>query len=113
MKNFDLAKTSYAVAASIKPKEALPATKLKEADVAMELDKRSQYTNELAKKYPQGVTEELVMEGNVKITKRIVVQGNKGTLYTKRETGFGAVYYFKDGVTITEAEYSKNTELKK
>jgi carboxypeptidase family protein len=113
VKNFDLAKTSYAAAAAIKPKEALPATKIKEADVAMELEKRSQYTNELAKKYPQGVTEEVVMEGNVKITKRIVVQGNKGTLYTKRETGFGAVYYFKDGVTITEAEYNKNTEVVK
>jgi len=73
-----LQKTSYAEAASIKPKEALPGTKIKEADAAMELDKRSQYTNELAKKYPQGVTEEIVKEGNVKITKRIVVMGNKG-----------------------------------
>lgn len=110
VKNFDLAKTSYAEAASIKPKEALPGTKIKEADAAMELDKRSQYTNELAKKYPQGVTEEIVKEGNVKITKRIVVLGNKGTLYTKKETGFGAVYYFKDGVSISEAEFVKNTE---
>jgi Carboxypeptidase regulatory-like domain len=110
VKNYEVAKSAYTTAASLKPKETNPATKIKEVDVLMELEKRSQYTNELAKKYPQGITEEIVKEGNVKITKRIVVQGNKGNLYTKRETGFGATYYFKDDITITEAEFIRNTE---
>lgn len=110
VKNYDLAKTSYLNAAALKPKETVPADKIKSIDALIELEKRSQYTNELAKKYPQGVTEEKATEGNAKITRRIVVKGNTGNLYIKKETTFGAVYYFKDGATITETEFIKNTE---
>ena len=113
VKNYDLAKSSYLNASSLKPKEETPATKIKEVDALMESEKRSQYTNELAKKYPQGVTEEVSKEGNNKITKRIVVKGNTGDMYVKKETSFGAVYYFKNEATITEAEFNKNTEIKK
>lgn len=109
-KNYSLAKSEYTNASVLKPKETVPAAKIKEVDALMEFEKRSQYTNELAKKYPQGITEEVVKEGNVKITRRIVVQGNKGNLYVKKETGFGAVYYFKDDVAISETEFVKNTE---
>jgi len=112
-KNYELAKTFYLNASSIKPKEETPATKIKETDALIEIEKRSQYTNELAKKYPQGVTEEIVKEGNVKVTKRIVVIGNKGNLYMKKETSFGTIYYFKDDIAISEAEFNKNTEVKK
>lgn len=112
-KNYDLAKSSYLSAASLKPKEETPANKIKEVDVFIETEKRSQYTNELAKKYPQGMTEEISKEGNAKITKRIVVKGNTGDMYVKKETSFGAVYYFKNEATITEAEFLKNTEVKK
>jgi hypothetical protein len=82
-------------------------------DKLITAEKQSQYTNELAKKYPQGITEEISKEGNTNVTKRIVVQGNKGNLYEKKETGFGATYFFKDGVTITETEFTKNTESTK
>lgn len=112
-KNYDLAKSSYLNAASLKPKEETPANKIKEVDVFIEIEKRSQYTNELAKKYPQGMTEEISKEGNAKITKRIVVKGNTGDMYVKKETSFGAVYYFKNEATISEAEFLKNTEVKK
>ncbi len=112
-KNFELAKSSYLNAASLKPKETAPADKIKEVDALIETEKRSQYTNELAKKYPQGVTEEITKEGNAKITKRIVVKGNTGDMYVKKETSFGAVYYFKNEATINEAEFIKNTEIKK
>ncbi|HEY0030721.1 MAG TPA: carboxypeptidase regulatory-like domain-containing protein [Bacteroidia bacterium] len=112
VKNYPLAKTTYAEASNLRPKETSPAQKIKEADGLIELEKQSQYTNELAKKYPQGVTEEIVKEGSVKVTKRIVVQGNKGNLYVKKETSFGAVYYFKDDVTISEQEFNKNTVIK-
>lgn len=113
IKNYDLAKSFYLNAASLKPKEETLANKIKEVDVFIETEKRSQYTNELAKKYPQGVTEEIVKEGNVKVTRRIVVQGNKGDLYVKKETSFGAVYYFKNEAAISEGEFNKNTEVKK
>ncbi len=113
VKNYELAKSSYLNAASLKPKEETPAAKIKEVDALIEKEKQSQYTNELAKKYPQGVTEEISKEGNAKITKRIVVKGNTGDLYIKKETSFGAVYYFKNEATITEAEFVKNTEGKK
>jgi len=112
-KNYELAKTSYLNAGSLKPKEEAPGNKLKEVDALIETEKRSQYTNELAKKYPQGVTEEVSKEGNAKVTTRIVVKGNTGDKYVKKETSFGAVYYFKNDVTITEAEFVKNTEGKK
>lgn len=74
--------------------------------------KKALFTNEYAKKYPEGITEEKVKEGNANITRRIVVQGNKGFLYLKKETSFG-VFYFKDGVTITETEWLRDTEPKK
>ncbi|MFL5763184.1 MAG: carboxypeptidase-like regulatory domain-containing protein [Bacteroidia bacterium] len=110
--NFDLAKTSYAEAQSLKPKETLPADKIKAADDAAEAKKKSQYANEYAKKYKEGVTEEKVKDGNMMVTRRIVVKGNQGNLYEKKETSFGQVYFFKDGVTITEAEFNKNTDIK-
>jgi hypothetical protein len=113
MKNYDLAKITYSIAATLKPKEIIPSLKIKEVDALIETEKRSLYTNELAKKYPEGVTEEKVKEGNANITKRIVVKGNTGNLYIKKETGFGATYFFKDGATITESEFIKNTEGKK
>ena len=112
-KNYDLAKSSYLNAASLKPKEETPANKIKEVDVFIETEKRSQYTNDLAKKYPQGMTEEISKEGNAKVTKRIVVKGNTGDMYVKKETSFGAVYYFKNEAAISEGEFIKNTEVKK
>ncbi|MDQ3046222.1 MAG: carboxypeptidase regulatory-like domain-containing protein [Bacteroidota bacterium] len=109
-KDFPAAKTAYTEAQVLKSKETLPAEKLKAVDVDIENAKRALYTNELAKKYPQGLTEEKVKEGNVSITRRIVVQGNKGDLYIKKETSFGAVYYFKNDQAITEQTYTKDTE---
>lgn len=112
-KNYDLAKSSYLNAGSLKPKEETAVAKIKEVDALMLAEKKSQYTNELARKYPEGVTEEITKEGNAKITTRIVVKGNTGDKYVKKETSFGAVYYFKNEATITEAEFNKNTEVKK
>jgi hypothetical protein len=68
--------------------------------------------NDLAKKYPAGVTEEKTKDGNTNITKRIVVIGNKGYLYEKKETSFGATYYFKDGVAINQQQFDKDTQKK-
>lgn len=109
-KNFDLAKTSYSTAIAMKTEDNYPKEQLKKVE-ANKLEYESM-KNELAKKYPVGVTEEIVEEGKTKITKRIVVIGNKGVLYEKKETGFGATYYFKDGVAISEQTFEKDTKKK-
>jgi len=109
-KDFEKAKKAYNEAIELKPEDDYPKNKLKEIDV--QIANADLYKNELAKKYPVGVTEEIVKEGNTTVTRRIVVTGYKGVLYEKKETNFGAVYYFKDGTPITEQEFKKNTELK-
>lgn len=68
----------------------------------------SDFRNELAKKYPQGVTEEVVKEGSSTTTRRIVVKGNKGILYVMRQTKIG-VFYFKDDTPIFESEFIRCT----
>jgi hypothetical protein len=109
-KDFEKAKKAYNEAIEIKPEDDYPKNKLKEIDV--QIANADLYKNELAKKYPLGVTEEILKEGNTTVTRRIVVTGYKGVLYEKKETNFGAVYYFKDGTPITEQEFKKNTEVK-
>jgi hypothetical protein len=109
-KNFQAAKTAFNEAAAMKPSETYPKDRLKQVD--QEIANEDLFKNELAKKYPLGVTEEKVKEGNNNITRRIVVIGNKGVLYTKKETNFGTVYYFKDGAPITEQMWNKETVIK-
>ena len=109
--NYDKAKVEFNEALKVKANEAYPKTRLTDIDKLMADEEL--FKNDLAKKYPVGVTEEKVKENNMNVTRRILVVGNKGYLYTKKETTFGAVYYFKDGVTITEKEFTKDTELKK
>ncbi len=109
--NYDVATKAFNEAIKLKPGEAYP--KIRLADIEKLKADEELFKNDLAKKYPQGVTEEKVKENNMQVTRRILVVGNKGYLYTKKETTFGAVYYFKDGVTITEKEFTKDTELKK
>jgi hypothetical protein len=109
-KNFPVAKAAFEDASAMKPAEAYPKDKLKQIET--EIANADLFKNELAKKYPLGVTEEKVKEGSNNITRRIVVIGNKGVLYTKKETNFGTVYYFKDGSPITEQEWNKETVIK-
>jgi hypothetical protein len=107
-KNFPFAKAAYNKALQLKSTENYPKDRLAEIELLLS----TVYKNDLAKKYPQGVTEEIERENNAKVTKRIVVDGNKGSLYIKKETGFGQVYYFKDGIPITEQEFKTRTEQK-
>lgn len=109
-KNYPVAKTAFNDAAAMKPADEYPKNKLK--DIDQQIANADLFKNDLAKKYPAGVTEESLKEGSNKITRRIVVTGNKGVLYTKKETNFGTVYYFKDGSPITEQEWDKETVMK-
>ncbi len=65
--------------------------------------------NKLAQEYPPGVTEESYTEGNKVIIRRVVVNGNKGDEYSKVIAKWG-VFYFKNGQSITEAIWTKETE---
>ncbi|HET6227302.1 MAG TPA: hypothetical protein VFF27_13545 [Bacteroidia bacterium] len=122
-KDYKNAKSAYLDASIIKPTEQYPKDKTREIDnilnpktvVTPTADTKSKddFRNELAKKYPQGITEESAMEGNLKVVRRIVVSGSEAHLYLKKMTSFGAIYYFKDDVSITEAEFVRDTEAKK
>ncbi|MBK6831659.1 MAG: hypothetical protein IPG92_13375 [Flavobacteriales bacterium] len=65
--------------------------------------------NKLAQEYPPGVTEESYTEGNKVIIRRVVVNGNKGDEYSKVIAKWG-VFYFKNGQSITEAIWTRETE---
>lgn len=69
-----------------------------------------QMQSDLAKKYPQGVTETKYKEGNKMITERVVVKGNVGDTYRKVEHAWGGIFYFKDGQPITEDTWKRETE---
>ncbi|HSH65930.1 MAG TPA: hypothetical protein VLB84_09050, partial [Bacteroidia bacterium] len=118
-KDYKQAKTSYLDASLLKPSERYPKDKVLEIDKLLnsktvlptaESKSKDDFRNELAKKYPQGITEESTTEGNLRVIRRIVVKGDDAHLYLKKTTSFGAVYYFKDEVSITEGEFIKDTE---
>ncbi len=63
----------------------------------------------LAAEYPQGVTEESRTEGNKVIIRRVVVQGNKADEYRK-VIGKSGTFYFKNGQSITEVVWGRETQ---
>ena len=120
LKDYKSAKSRYLDASLIKSSEQYPKDKVAEIDVLMKkknttttatTGKNEDFKSDLAKKYPEGITEESGTENNAKVTKRIVVKGLEGHLYVKKETSFGPVYFFKDNVAITETEYLRDTEV--
>jgi hypothetical protein len=67
------------------------------------------HRSKLATEYQQGVTEESYTEGNKVIIRRVVVRGNKADEYSKVIAKWGT-FYFKNGQSITEAIWSRETE---
>ena len=65
--------------------------------------------SELAKKYPEGVTEESYSEGNKVIIRRVVVKGNKADEYSKVIAKWGT-FYFKNGQSISETIWMDQTD---
>ncbi|MEM9051222.1 MAG: hypothetical protein AAGC47_04130 [Bacteroidota bacterium] len=66
------------------------------------------FRSELADNYPQGVTEESSTLGNKVIITRIVVSGKHGDEYKKVVDKAGE-YYFKNGGSISENTWSRET----
>ena len=59
------------------------------------------FQNELGKKYPPGVTEESRKEKRKTITTRFVVKEKVGTEFNRVHHDWGGLYYFKNGVPVT------------
>lgn len=70
----------------------------------------SEIQEELAAEYYDGITEETFTDGNRTITKRVVVKDGKGDEYRKVKHGWGGVFYFKNGTSITERVWKAETE---
>ena len=68
------------------------------------------FQNDLAKKYPQGVTEEVEKLGNKTIIRRIVVKGNTGDEYKMVKHNWGGKFFFKNGEAITELIWNEETK---
>ena len=67
----------------------------------------------LADKYPQGVSEEVIDEGNRIILKRYRVEGDHVDVYEQISYKWGATYYTKNGRYITKAIWDIETKGKK
>ncbi len=68
------------------------------------------YQKELAEKYPSGITEEQLTEGNKTVIRRIVVREGKGDEYRRVEHNWGGVFYFKNGEAVTDRVWKAETE---
>jgi hypothetical protein len=70
-------------------------------------------TSPLAQKYPQGVSEEVIDEGNRVILRRYRVEDNHVDIYEQISYKWGATYYTKNGRYITKAIWDIETKEKK
>jgi len=119
-KDYKAAKSNYLDASLVKSSEKYPKEKIAECDTFLKKKNNNtavvtttandDFKSDLAKKYPEGITEESTIENNAKVIIRIVVKGNEGHLYKMKTTSFGPIYYFKDDIAITENEFLRDTE---
>jgi len=72
-------------------------------------EKKETENEELAAKYPQGVTEETVETGNSITIKRIKVTGKHVDVYERVFYTWGGNYFYKNGKNITKSLWDKET----
>jgi hypothetical protein len=129
MKNYQQALDAFTKASNLKPDEALPKQRIAQIKQLMQalqdqtgnpvkkhdsVTVEPQTADSVAMKYPPGITEETVDEPNCQITRRIVVKGKRGWIFTRKTWNFGT-YYFKAGppdytdIGITEDNWNKET----
>jgi hypothetical protein len=114
------AKDLYTSALKEKPMELYPKQRITECDKKLNPTAvkdtttrtpeqiKEDYRNEVAKSYPQGLTQIEEKDGGTTTVKRIVVIGDKGYVYTKKVYSWGT-FYFKDGVQISEGTFNYET----
>lgn len=78
---------------------------LKELDLNAD-EQRKAFLSELAKIYPEGLTEETVTGKNFVSVRHVINKENVVTVYEKKTWDWGGVFYFRDAdIAITEAIY--------
>ncbi len=129
LKQYSEAKNIYQSAIKIKTTEAYPREQVKKIDAlvaanAVQKPKgepkkdyslkdiqiandKAAFCSELAKKYPQGLTEERYMEGSKSIVRRIIVEGDIGVEYKHVTHNWGGSYFFKNGKPTTRFTWQK------
>lgn len=65
---------------------------------------------QLAREFPEGITENTYTEGNKTITERVVVKNGKGNRYKKVVHSWGGVFYFKNGTAVAERVWTAETK---
>ncbi len=74
-------------------------------------EKRKRNDADLANKYPQGVTEEIIDgDSNSTTIRRIVVEGTQVDIYEKTFYSWGAIFYNKNGVNIDEETWKREAK---
>jgi hypothetical protein len=63
---------------------------------------------ELAKNYPDGITEEIETENELVLTKSIIVENNTGRYLIRFDYPWGEHFYYLDGKKIREDAYNWN-----
>ena len=79
------------------------------AQQSRERERRLNYYRDLAKKYPEGITEEQEAEKDRDVVRRIVVEGKTANEYFKITHDWGGIYYFRNGVPISEDMWDRET----
>lgn len=127
------ARRLYSSALALKPREAMPKKQIQTIDMQLatldkhakeekahagheknieleNLDKGSEaFKQALAAHYPDGITEETIQGQRKTIIRRIVVVGNTGSEYLRVKHDWGGIYYFKNGATIPDYIWEKET----
>lgn len=96
-------------AAELEKKRIEEYERLREKLEASKSDKdqaRNEFLSELAKIYPQGLTEEEVQGKNFVLHRHVINDNNVVTIYEKKTWDWGGIFYFKNAdIAITEAIY--------
>ncbi|MGZ3867181.1 MAG: hypothetical protein ACXVNR_12685, partial [Bacteroidia bacterium] len=112
-KKYKEAVGAYSEALTYKPGDAYATTKLAEAQKKISSDDNTEVKkgpHPLSLKYPQGVTEEVVVEKGVVIIKRIVVKGDDAWVFTMKKFNWGGIVYKKDEEIITQSVWDMETK---
>lgn len=72
-------------------------------------EKKPRQNSELAKKYPQGITEETTESGNSITITRIKVTGKQVDVYERIFYTWGGSFFYKNGVNITKSLWDKES----
>ena len=72
-------------------------------------EKQPRQDSELAKKYPQGITEETSESGNSITISRIKVTGDQADVYERVFYTWGGTFFYKNGVNITQSLWDKES----